>query len=151
MAYRSRYPHDIEEIKKRAPEMSDGELINQVSLWVHSIHSLEHVDWELKDWEKQGIEEAKKRIAAYQEELDKRHMTYSTYTYGKNKERLGTQWYKDHMGIVQCEICRTEVSNRSGFCDKCEAELQELTNAWNAASDEVKEYFRDRIEEELDD
>ena len=85
----------------------------------------------------------------YDEELKKRDITYQKMT------PLGGRPYylfaKGKEYVTFCEICGFELANRSGFCPKCKGEFQELTNAWNSASDRVKDYFREKIEEEYED
>lgn len=86
-------------------------------------------------------------------ECEKRKITYVEKQYIDNwsGDVYWYEWYKDGEQVFVCEICEKEFSNGSGFCDYCEGQLQELTVAWNMASQKVKDYFREKIEEEYED
>ncbi len=100
-----------------------------------------------ESWEHQDAELIESANMLW-EECEARNITY----WEKNSGNVyWWYWFKDGNPIFLCEICEKELGNRSGFCDKCEGELQELTVAWNMASQKVKDYFREKIEEEYED
>ena len=153
MRFRTLWPTDPKEVKQEIEwGLSDGRLINYTEFLLKQIDNFSEskgdgkLPDEVYEHELKVFAEAK---TIYDEELKKRDIAYQKMTpQGGRPYYLFTKG-KDY--IFLCEICRFELANRSGFCPKCEGELQELTNAWNSASDKVKDYFRERIEEEYED
>ena len=50
-----------------------------------------------------------------------------------------------------CEICGNALANSSGYCDHCEAELQEITSAFRHAKTAVQDYVLEKAIDEYYD
>ena len=130
--------------------MSDTELIYNYDAWVGASRyefCAEGPDYSsCRDYACRGNvgvidAEMEKRGITVDERRDEKHGWSYTY-FEKDGEEI-----EYHL----CEICGKALANTSGFCDHCEAELQEITTAFRNAKTDVQKYVLEKAIDEYYD
>ena len=143
------YSHMTEEM---VASMSDTELIYNFDAWVGA--SRYEFCAEGQQYSSCRDYTCRRNCEVIEAEMEKRGITHE-----EREVKYGCTWclefffekYGEEIEYHLCEICGNALANSSGFCDHCEAELQEITSAFRHAKTAVQDYVLEKAIDEYYD